>query len=99
MFLCLSLLDMLMDKCATPFHSQVGNKEFMQVLITVLNSKELPREVSFIFNPNQVQQKVVYLIQKWGLKFESSHDQLPLFFDVYNALKKSGVQFPAVSQN
>jgi len=71
MFLCLGLVDMLMDKCATPFHSQVGNKEFMQVLITVLNSKELPREVSIIYNPNQVQQKVVYLIQKWGLKFES----------------------------
>jgi len=48
MFLCLGLLDMLMDKCATPFHQQVGSKEFMQVLITVLNSKELPREVGFV---------------------------------------------------
>jgi hypothetical protein len=49
MFLCLGLLDMLVDKCSTPFHKQVGGKEFMQVLITVLNSKELPREVSFIY--------------------------------------------------
>jgi hypothetical protein len=49
MFLCLGLLDMLVDKCSTPFHQQVGGKEFMQVLITVLNSKELPREVSFVY--------------------------------------------------
>lgn len=49
MFLCLGLLDMLVDKCSTPFHQQVGGKEFMQVLITVLNSKELPREVSPVY--------------------------------------------------
>ena len=52
MFLCLGLLDMLVDKCSTPFHLQVGGKEFMQVLITVLNSKELPSEVSFVYWPN-----------------------------------------------
>jgi hypothetical protein len=36
----------------------------------------------------------VYLVQKWGLRFEKQRDLLPLFSDVYNALKKSGVQFP-----
>ena len=41
-----------------------------------------------------MQQKIVYLIQKWGLRFESQHDRLPLFFDVYSALLKTGVQFP-----
>ena len=37
--------------------------------------------------------KIVYLIQKWGIKFEG-HSEIPLFTEVYQALKKSGVQFP-----
>ena len=37
--------------------------------------------------------KIVYLIQKWGIKFEG-HYEIPLFTEVYQALKKSGVQFP-----
>lgn len=35
----------------------------------------------------------MYLIQKWGVKFEEN-SELPLFSEVYQALKKSGVQFP-----
>lgn len=46
MFLSLGLLDMLMDKCGATFHLCIGTKEFMQVLIQMLNSKEMPQEVS-----------------------------------------------------
>jgi hypothetical protein len=46
MFLSLGLLDFLMDKCATPFHKQIGTKDFMQVLIVILNNKQMPQEVN-----------------------------------------------------
>ena len=48
MFLALGLLDMLMDKCGTTFHQQIGTKDFMQVLIAILNSKDIPREVKHL---------------------------------------------------
>jgi hypothetical protein len=45
MFLALGLLDMLMDKCATSFHVHIGNKDFMQVLVVILNNKTMQPEV------------------------------------------------------
>ena len=45
MFLALGLLDMLMDKCATSFHVNIGNKDFMQVLVVILNNKTMQPEV------------------------------------------------------
>lgn len=35
------------------------------------------------------------MIQAWGLKFERDRDILPLFSDVYTALKQKGFEFPA----
>jgi hypothetical protein len=55
MFLSLGLLDMLMDKCATSFHMQVGNKDFIQVLIVILNNKTMQPEV---MSPNSTNQLV-----------------------------------------
>jgi hypothetical protein len=54
MFLSLGLLDMLMDKCATSFHLQVGNKDFMQVLIVILNNKTMQPEVLSTNSTNQL---------------------------------------------
>ena len=42
----------------------------------------------------QIKNKIVYLIQKWGLRYEKQHDLVPLFFDVYKALLANGVKFP-----
>lgn len=36
----------------------------------------------------------MYLIQKWGLRYEKQHDLVPLFYDVYKALKANNVKFP-----
>jgi hypothetical protein len=38
--------------------------------------------------------KVLALLQKWGIQFKKDHDILPLFSDVYDALKAKGFQFP-----
>jgi hypothetical protein len=37
------------------------------------------------------------LIETWGKRFERDHDILPLFSDIYMALKKRGMEFPSGS--
>ena len=37
-FFALGLLDILMDKCNTPFHKQVAGQIFMKQLVTMLNN-------------------------------------------------------------
>ena len=50
-FFSLGLLDVIMDKCGTPFHKQVGTPTFMQQLISMMNNKEMPKEVrTFVFH-------------------------------------------------
>ena len=50
LFLCLGLLDMLMDKTNTGFHICVAHKEFMQPLIKLLNGKDTDQQVSTLRN-------------------------------------------------
>jgi hypothetical protein len=38
----------------------------------------------------QIKQRVLALIQRWAKKFERDTDILPLFNQVYTALKKKG---------
>ena len=47
-FFALGLLDVIMDKCGTAFHKQVGAPTFMQQLIAMMNNKEMPKEVRFL---------------------------------------------------
>jgi hypothetical protein len=37
--------------------------------------------------------KILSLIQKWGIRFEKDHEMLPLFSEVYKALKGKGIPF------
>ena len=46
--LILELLDLAMQKCGNPLHVQVGNKEFMNSLILLLNQKGLPPQVRLL---------------------------------------------------
>lgn len=39
----------------------------------------------------------MYLIQKWGLRYEKQQDIVPLFHNVYKALLANGVKFPEPS--
>ena len=73
-----------MDECKTPLHTQVASKDFIANLISLLKLKDAP----------EVQVKILYLIRKWGLKFEGQKDILPNFYETYNTLKNNGVVFP-----
>jgi hypothetical protein len=54
----------------------------MNTMVSTLNLRDVPE---------QVRRKILELIQKWGVKFEKEHDILPLFTDVYRALKNKGI--------
>ena len=43
--LTLFLLDTWMKKCGFPFHSQVGAKPFMNIIIQLLNHKDINQQV------------------------------------------------------
>ena len=47
--LSLELLDLAMQKCGNPLHVQIGNKDFMNVMVLLLNQKNQPPQV-FPFN-------------------------------------------------
>lgn len=40
--------------------------------------------------------RIAFLIQKWGIKFDKYSDILPIFSQVYDALRNKGVQFPPI---
>lgn len=69
-------------------HQQLGSKEFMNSLVALLvPQKQLPQKVT---------DRILALLQKWGLQFEKDRDILPLYSSVYEALKAKGFAFPPV---
>jgi hypothetical protein len=58
----------------------------MNVIIQLLNNKEVSQ---------QVKKKILQLVQHWGLRFEDESDVLPLFTNVYSALKQRSLPFPS----
>jgi hypothetical protein len=44
--LSLEVLDLAMQKCGNPLHVQIGNKDFMNVMVLLLNQKNQPPQVS-----------------------------------------------------
>ena len=58
----------------------------MNVIIQLLNNKDVSQ---------QVKKKILQLIQHWGLRFEDDSDVLPLFSNVYAALKQRSLPFPS----
>lgn len=45
--LSLELLDKSMINCGNPLHIQVGTKEFMNIIVTLLNTPNFPSQVEF----------------------------------------------------
>jgi hypothetical protein len=86
-YFALGAIDVLMNKCGTAFHKQVAQQAFMKQLTSMLISPNMPQEIKT---------RITHLIQKWALRFEQQQDTLPLFTQLYQALKKRGVEFPAV---
>lgn len=77
-------LDKSMKKLDDNFFCNVGSREFMNVLIII---------VTDVDTIDQLKNKILQLIQQWGIKFEGDQNN-PLFNKVYSALKNKGLPFP-----
>ena len=73
-----------MDKGDITIWSYINSKKFFLNLINLLKIKDIP----------EVQIKLLSLIKKWGLKFETQKNTISNFTDIYNRLKNNGVEFP-----
>lgn len=69
-FFSLGLLDILMDRCSTPFHKQVANQSFFKQLIAMLNNPDMNADI---------QTRIAFLVKKWANKFQSKQETLPTF--------------------
>ena len=81
--LALTLLDFCVDDGKMPLWSALNTKNFFGSIINNLKTRE----------ETEVQNMILYLIQKWGKKF-SKYKELSNFTDVYNLMKKNNISFP-----
>ena len=44
-FFSLGLLDILMDRCGTPFHKSIANQSFFKQLVAMLNNPKMNSDV------------------------------------------------------
>lgn len=82
--LALDFLDYSIDDGKIPLWTQVSSKDFLGSLVNLLKTRDAP----------EVSTKILYLIAKWGKKFEKHYSIIPNFTDTYKHLKNSGVNFP-----
>lgn len=82
--LALDIIDYSVDEGKVPVHSAVASRDFLSNLISVLRLRDAP----------EVQAKILYLIKKWGIKFELQKDILPNFSETYKTLRNNNVVFP-----
>lgn len=74
-----------------PLHTAVSSKDFLNTLLNLIKTRDSPEVLLSI---KKTTHKILYLIKKWGLRFESQKDIIPNFFESYMNLKNSGVTFP-----
>jgi hypothetical protein len=85
--MALDLTDFLMDEGKMPLFNQVSSKDFLMTLVNILKNR----------GASVMQEKTLYLLRKWGIKFEKHKDIIPTFNDIYQQLKKSNTVFPSIS--
>ena len=82
--LALDFLDYSIDDGKIPLWTQVGSKEFLSSLVNIYKTR----------NDEEVQNKILYLIQKWANKFKKYNTIIPNFNSTYDNLKENEVEFP-----
>ena len=82
--LALDFLDYSIDDGKMPLWTQVSSKDFLTNLVNILKTRD----------DVDVQNKILYLIEKWGRRFEKFNNIIPNFTAYYKNLKDNGVEFP-----
>ena len=81
--LALTLLDFCVDDGKMSLWSALNTKNFLGSMVNSLKTRE----------ETDIQNMILYLIQKWGNKF-SGNDELSNFSIVYNKLRNNNITFP-----
>ena len=82
--LALNLLDFCVDNGKMPLWEALNSKEFLSSLVNNLKTRE----------EQEIQNKILYLIQKWGKKFADYSPDLSNFRSIYMVLKNNNITFP-----
>ena len=82
--LALNLLDFCVDNGKMPLWEALNSKEFLSSLVNSLKTRE----------EQEIQRKILFLIQKWGKKFIDYSPDLSNFRSVYIKLKNNNITFP-----
>jgi len=81
----LKLLEICSNNCNRKFQIHLANKDFLHELKSMIGPKLQP--------PMVIQEKVLYLIQKWANMFMHDHE-FKAIEHYYNELKQKGIDFP-----
>lgn len=79
-----------MKNSGNPFQIQIASTDFMDTLVDIVNGGTN--------TSNAVRQKILSLIQSWGLAFKN-RPELGNVYQVYEQLKREGRMFPPVIEN
>ena len=82
--LALNFLDFCVDDGKMPLWEALNSKDFLSSLVNNLKTRE----------EEEIQNKILYLIQKWGKKFNEYSPDLSNFRSVYILLKNNNITFP-----
>ncbi len=80
----LDLIDFLVDKGNNNHWVQISDKNFYKSILNLLRAQ----------NDEQIKLKILSLIKKWGILFQSKRNKIPNFSNIYESLQKNGVVFP-----
>ena len=81
----LDIIDFLVDYSKFYFIALISNKEILNILLELLkNTKDV----------KNINDKILYLIEKWGIKFANKKEIMPNFNETYVNLKVKGIIFP-----
>ena len=92
--LALDILDYIVDNNINSVISLLAKKEFLDDFLRLLRTD--------IGAPIDVQKKVLYLLQKWAVRYkpnESGISVFPMFNEQYEFLKTQGIFFPPVGDD
>lgn len=85
---CLAILDMCIKNCQRRFHKHMITKDFVVEIAKLAQSSKTTH--------NAVREKCLLLIQSWADTYRGKED-MGVAAEIYDQLKNSGVEFPAVN--
>ena len=82
--LALDFLDFIIDEGKMHIWTQISSKSFLNILVNILKNG----------NDNDIKGKILFLIEKWGTRFEKYYSIMPNFTSYYKTLKDKEIIFP-----